>query len=72
MKIGTPVFSPDGRQLMWTSTRGRNREGLRESQLFIADWVGPGSPAPAPAQAPITQAPSAPAPSPAPQSPPTP
>lgn len=32
-----PVFSPDGKQLMWTS----NRTGDRESQLFIADFVLP-------------------------------
>lgn len=30
-----PVFSPDGRQLMWTSTRTADNS----SQLFIADWV---------------------------------
>ncbi len=29
-----PVFSPDGKQLMWTS----NRTADRESQLFIADF----------------------------------
>jgi Tol biopolymer transport system component len=32
-----PVFSPDGKKLMWTSTRG----GDRSSQLFIADFVPP-------------------------------
>ncbi len=32
-----PVFSPDGKQLMWTSTRGDGRS----SQLFIADFVPP-------------------------------
>lgn len=32
-----PVFSPDGRQLMWTSTRAADRS----SQLFIADFVTP-------------------------------
>jgi Tol biopolymer transport system component len=31
---GLPVFSPDGKQLCWTS--GRTAEG--KSQLFIADW----------------------------------
>lgn len=30
-----PVFSPDGKQLMWTSTRSVDGS----SQLFIADWV---------------------------------
>ncbi|MCY2965519.1 MAG: biopolymer transporter Tol [Planctomycetota bacterium] len=30
-----PVFSPDGKQLMWTSTRSADGS----SQLFIADWV---------------------------------
>lgn len=29
-----PVFSPDGKQLMWTSTRGEDGS----SQLWIADW----------------------------------
>jgi Tol biopolymer transport system component len=31
---GLPVFSPDGKQLCWTSTRGADEK----SQLFIADW----------------------------------
>jgi Tol biopolymer transport system component len=31
-----PVFSPDGRKLMWTSKRG----GLDQAQVFIADFVG--------------------------------
>ncbi|MSR56059.1 MAG: biopolymer transporter Tol [Planctomycetaceae bacterium] len=30
-----PVFSPDGKKLMWTSTRTADES----SQLFIADWV---------------------------------
>jgi len=30
-----PVFSPDGRKLMWTSTRTEDGS----SQLFIADWL---------------------------------
>lgn len=30
-----PVFSPDGKKLMWTSTRTPDKS----SQLFIADWV---------------------------------
>ena len=30
-----PVFSPDGKQLMWTSTRGEDGT----SQLWIADWT---------------------------------
>ena len=33
---GLPVFSPDGRQLMWTSKRG----GLEGAQVFLADFVG--------------------------------
>ncbi|MCH7870389.1 MAG: PD40 domain-containing protein [Planctomycetes bacterium] len=34
---GLPVFSPDGKKLMWTSKRG----GLDESQVFIADFALP-------------------------------
>jgi len=30
-----PVFSPDGKKLMWTSTRSKDGS----SQLFIADWL---------------------------------
>lgn len=30
-----PVFSPDGKKLMWTSTRGEDGS----SQLWIADWL---------------------------------
>lgn len=30
-----PVFSPDGKQLMWTSTRSPDKS----SQLFLADWL---------------------------------
>jgi TolB protein len=30
---GLPAFSPDGRKLMWTSTRAGG-----ESQIFVADW----------------------------------
>ncbi len=33
---GLPVFSPDGRKLMWTSRRG----GIQAAQVFIADFVG--------------------------------
>ena len=32
-----PVFSPDGRKVMWTSTRGEDRS----SQLWIADFTKP-------------------------------
>ena len=32
-----PVFSPDGRQLMWTSTR----DGRQPAQLYLADFVPP-------------------------------
>jgi Tol biopolymer transport system component len=35
-----PVFSPDGKRLMWTSTR----DGRSPSQLYMADFVAPGSP----------------------------
>lgn len=30
-----PAYSPDGRQLLWTSTRTANQK----SQLFLADWL---------------------------------
>ena len=30
-----PVFSPDGKQVMWTSTRSADRT----SQIFLADWI---------------------------------
>ncbi|MGD0074441.1 MAG: M28 family peptidase [Candidatus Binataceae bacterium] len=40
---GLPVFSPDGSKLMWTS----NRVGGK-SQLFIADFIPPGSETAAP------------------------
>ncbi|MCG3125218.1 MAG: Protein TolB [Phycisphaerae bacterium] len=33
---GLPVFSADGRQMMWTSQRGP----AKESQVFVADWIG--------------------------------
>jgi TolB protein len=33
---GLPVFSPDGKWLMWTSKRG----GLAGAQVFIAEFVG--------------------------------
>jgi Tol biopolymer transport system component len=32
-----PVFSPDGKKVMWTSTR----DGRRPAQLYIADFVPP-------------------------------
>ncbi len=32
-----PVFSPDCKQLMWTSTR----DGRQPSQLYIADFIPP-------------------------------
>jgi Tol biopolymer transport system component len=32
-----PVFSPDGKRLMWTSTR----DGMQPSQLYIADFTPP-------------------------------
>jgi len=31
-----PVFSPDGKMLMWTSKRG----GLETAQVFLADFIG--------------------------------
>jgi Tol biopolymer transport system component len=30
-----PVFSPDGRRLMWTCRRGDDPK----TQIYIADWV---------------------------------
>jgi hypothetical protein len=33
-----PVFSPDGKKIMWTSTRDGKRPG---GQLYIADFVPP-------------------------------
>jgi Tol biopolymer transport system component len=33
---GLPVFSPDGRYLMWTSKRNR----LDSPQIFLAEFVG--------------------------------
>lgn len=35
-----PVFSPDGKQLMWTS----NRDGRQSSQLWLADFTRPNKP----------------------------
>jgi Tol biopolymer transport system component len=32
-----PVFSPDGKKIMWTSTR----DGRQPAQLYIADFVPP-------------------------------
>ena len=32
-----PMFSPDGKQLVWVS--GRGRKVPRETNVFIADWV---------------------------------
>lgn len=37
-----PVFSPDGKKLMWTAT---NRAADKSSQLFIADWLREAPPA---------------------------
>ncbi|MBI4568786.1 MAG: TolB family protein [Planctomycetes bacterium] len=34
---GFPVFSHDGRRLVWQSNR-RHRPGTRETNVFIADW----------------------------------
>lgn len=31
---GLPVFSPDGKQLSWTT----NRTAAKQSQIFVADW----------------------------------
>lgn len=33
---GFPMFSPDGKKLIWGS--GRNAMGERDVNLFIADW----------------------------------
>jgi Tol biopolymer transport system component len=35
-----PVFSPDGKQLLWTS----NRDGRQPSQLWLADFMKPAQP----------------------------
>ena len=32
-----PMFSPDGRQLVWASNRHGKVQG--ETNIFIADWV---------------------------------
>jgi Tol biopolymer transport system component len=32
-----PVFNPDGKWLMWTSTR----DGRQPAQLYIADFIPP-------------------------------
>ncbi|MEX2216444.1 MAG: hypothetical protein WD768_20195 [Phycisphaeraceae bacterium] len=34
-----PVFSKDGKKMMWTSKRGKDKDGNVSSQLWIADWV---------------------------------
>ena len=34
---GFPVFSPDGKYLVWGSNRNQSREG--ETNVFIAEWV---------------------------------
>jgi Tol biopolymer transport system component len=36
-----PVFSPDGKRLMWTSAR---RDKTRDSQIFLADFTSPQPP----------------------------
>ena len=36
-----PVFSPNGKKLMWTSRRGQGGDRSANSQLFLADWVHP-------------------------------
>ena len=32
-----PMFSPDGRKLVWASNRNQTMPG--ETNIFIADWV---------------------------------
>jgi Tol biopolymer transport system component len=32
-----PMFSPDGKKLIWSSNR--NNHGTRDTNLFIADWI---------------------------------
>ena len=34
---GFPMFSPDGKKLVWASNRHGSTSG--ETDLFIADWV---------------------------------
>jgi Tol biopolymer transport system component len=33
---GFPMFSPDGRRIVWASNRGNSKPG--ETNLFVADW----------------------------------
>jgi len=33
---GFPMFSPDGRRLVWASNRGAAAAG--ETNVFVADW----------------------------------
>ncbi|MFO0573498.1 MAG: M28 family peptidase [Polyangia bacterium] len=39
---GFPMFSPDGKQLVFASNRGGKQRG--ETNVFLADWVGVDSP----------------------------
>jgi len=32
-----PMFSPDGKRLVWSSNR--NNGGTRDTNLFIAEWI---------------------------------
>ena len=34
---GFPMFSRDGRTLVWASNRGATRPG--DTNIFVADWV---------------------------------
>jgi Tol biopolymer transport system component len=35
---GFPMFSPDGRHLVWCSNR--NQALPRETNIFVAEWLG--------------------------------
>ncbi len=34
-----PMFSPDGRRLVFASNRNKTRTSSRDTNLFVADWV---------------------------------
>jgi len=33
-----PMFSPNGKQIVWSSNRNQAK-GTRDTNVFIADWV---------------------------------
>lgn len=36
-----PVFDAQGKRLMWTSKRGKDKTGMPSSELWVADWLIP-------------------------------